>query len=57
MNSASHKDFFISYTRADRIWAEWVAWQPEEAGYTTIIQAWDFAPGGTFLSSMNSALK
>jgi len=21
------KDFFISYTAADRKWAEWIAWQ------------------------------
>jgi len=28
------KDFFISYNSADRTWAEWIAWQLEEAGYT-----------------------
>jgi hypothetical protein len=26
-------DFFISYTGADRAWAEWVAWQLIDAGY------------------------
>ena len=26
------KDFFVSYTGADRRWAEWVAWALEEAG-------------------------
>ena len=36
------KDFFISYNSADKGWAEWIAWQLEEAGYTTILQAWDF---------------
>jgi integrase len=25
--------FFISYTSADRVWAEWIAWQLEEAEY------------------------
>jgi hypothetical protein len=30
-----HKDFFISYNKADRRWAEWIAWQLEETGYTT----------------------
>jgi TIR domain len=25
--------FFVSYTSADRTWAEWVAWQLEQAGY------------------------
>jgi hypothetical protein len=42
---ARTRDFFISYTGSDRTWAEWVAWQLEEAGYTTILQAWDFEAG------------
>jgi TIR domain len=41
-----HKDFFISYSHADHRWAEWIAWQLEEAGYSTILQAWDFQTGG-----------
>jgi TIR domain len=40
-----HRDFFISYTSTDRAWAEWIAWELEAAGYTTLIQAWDFRPG------------
>src|SRR6202140_3966761 len=39
------RDFFISYTSADRTWAEWIAWELQAAGYTTLIQAWDFRPG------------
>ena len=27
-------DFFISYNKADREWAEWIAWQLEEARAT-----------------------
>ena len=49
------KDFFISYTRADRNWAEWIAWQIEEAGYQVTIQAWDFRPGGNFALGMQNA--
>lgn len=49
------KDFFISYNNADRPWAEWIAWQLEEAGYTTIIQAWDFLAGSNFVQWMNLA--
>jgi hypothetical protein len=49
------KDFFVSYNRADRQWAEWIAWQLETAGYTTIIQAWDFRPGGNFIIEMQRA--
>jgi CHASE2 domain-containing sensor protein len=49
------KDFFVSYTSADRSWAEWIAWRLEEAGYGTIIQAWDFRPGENFVVEMQRA--
>ena len=38
-------DFFVSYTSADRAWAEWIAWQLDGDGYQVIVQAWDFTPG------------
>jgi tetratricopeptide (TPR) repeat protein len=49
------KHFFISYNSADRNWAEWIAWQLEEAGYTTVLQAWDFRPGSNFVLAMQQA--
>jgi hypothetical protein len=49
------KDFFISYNNVDRSWAEWIAWQLEEAGDTTILQAWDFRPGSNFVVEMQRA--
>jgi tetratricopeptide (TPR) repeat protein len=56
------KDFFISYNKADRAWAEWIAWQLEEtkkdegAGYyTVVLQAWDFRPGSNFVLEMQQA--
>jgi tetratricopeptide (TPR) repeat protein len=45
-------DFFVSYTQADRGWAEWIAWQLEAAGYTTQLQAWDFIPGSDWAHQM-----
>ena len=51
------KDFFISYTSADRQWAEWIAWHLEDAGYSTIIQAWDFHPSSNFVIEMQRALE
>lgn len=51
------KDFFISYTSADRPWAEWIAWQLEEAGFEVVIQAWDFRPGCDFVQEMDRASK
>jgi len=55
--STPQKDFFISYTGRDRVWAEWIAWGLEQAGYTVIIQAWDFPPGSNFVYEMDNALK
>ena len=49
------KDFFISYNGQDQVWAEWIAWTLEEAGYRTVIQAWDFRPGGNFVLEMQKA--
>jgi hypothetical protein len=49
-------DFFISYHSVDQPWAEWIAWQLEAGGYTTKIQAWDFAPGRDFVHEMERAI-
>ena len=43
------RDFFISYTQADRAWAEWMAWVLEEDGHKVLIQAWDFVPGSNWI--------
>lgn len=51
------RDFFISYTQVDGKWAEWIAWQLEEAGYSTILQAWDFGPGQNFILEMHKAAR
>src|SRR5947209_10402430 len=51
------KDFFISYCNADLQWAEWIAWQLEAEGYSTILQAWDFRPGSNFILEMDKATK
>jgi hypothetical protein len=45
-------DFFVSYTSADRAWAEWIAWQLEADGYRVRIQAWDFTPGRSWTHEM-----
>jgi tetratricopeptide (TPR) repeat protein len=50
-------DFFVSYTTADRPWAEWIAWELEHAGYSVVIQAWDFAPGSNFVLEMQNAVR
>jgi|SRR5271165_7008008 len=46
---------FISYNRANRDWAEWIAGAIESAGYEPIIQAWHFRPGENFVLRMQEA--
>jgi hypothetical protein len=55
MSTSAERDFFISYNKADRRWAEWIAWQLEDAGWTTVLQAWDFVPGSNFVLEMDRA--
>jgi tetratricopeptide (TPR) repeat protein len=51
------RDFFISYTGADVAWAEWIADTLEQAGHTTLLQAWDFRPGDAFIHRMHHAIQ
>ena len=47
------RDFFISFNQADRVWATWIAWTLEEAGYSVFFQDWDFT--GNFILEMDRA--
>jgi hypothetical protein len=47
------RDFFVSFNRADRAWATWIAWVLEENGYSVFFQDWDFR--GNFVEQMNRA--
>src|SRR6266849_808022 len=53
---ATCKDFFISYAGADRLWAEWIAWQLEDAGYSVVFQK-SFPPEQKFVQEMKTALE
>src|SRR3954452_3858361 len=46
-------DFFVSFNKADRTWATWIAWVLEEAGRSVWFQDWDFR--GNFVEHMNRA--
>jgi tetratricopeptide (TPR) repeat protein len=50
-------DFFVSYTQADRPWAEWIAWMLEEDGHRVLVQAWDFVPGSNWLQGMQAGTR
>jgi TIR domain/NB-ARC domain len=49
-------DFFVSHAGADRAWAEWVAWQLTDAGYSVELDVWDWAAGRNFVTAMSEAL-
>ncbi|HEX5114124.1 MAG TPA: toll/interleukin-1 receptor domain-containing protein [Pseudonocardiaceae bacterium] len=42
----------MSYTQADRAWAEWIAWRLEQAGRRVLIQSWDMVPGSNWVDRM-----
>ncbi|HEX4955056.1 MAG TPA: toll/interleukin-1 receptor domain-containing protein, partial [Thermoanaerobaculia bacterium] len=50
-------DVFVSYNRADRDWAEWIAWTLEAAGRSVLFQDWDFRPGSNFALRMQDGAR
>src|SRR3954462_2729698 len=50
-------DFFISHAGRDAGWAEWLAWQLQQAGYSVELDVWDWAPGEDFVARMAAALE
>ena len=50
-------DFFISHAGRDTAWAEWLAWQLQDAGYTVELDVWDWTPGQDFVTRMAAALE
>ena len=50
-------DFFVSYTQDDRQWAEWIAWELEEARHRVLIQAWDIVPGSNWVATMQEGVR
>jgi TIR domain len=49
------QDFFISYNRADRAWAEWIARELQAAGFSVVSQFADFGPDSNFVVEMDRA--
>ncbi|HXP22304.1 MAG TPA: FxSxx-COOH system tetratricopeptide repeat protein [Streptosporangiaceae bacterium] len=50
-------DFFVSHAGSDRAWAEWVAWQLIDAGFSVELDVWDWAAGRNFVTAMSDALE
>ena len=50
-------DFYISYASQDRLWAEWVGGQLRSAGYTSVLDVWDWLPGDNIILAREDALR
>jgi len=48
---------FVSHAGADRAWAEWVAWQLQDAGYEVELDIWHWGAGDNFVLRMRQALE
>ncbi|MGO9896920.1 MAG: TIR domain-containing protein, partial [Bryobacteraceae bacterium] len=56
MNDSEKTSFFISYAAADRTWADWIARELENNGYSTFFDAKEIKPGGNFIHQVRQAL-
>jgi tetratricopeptide (TPR) repeat protein len=56
VDAGTRVDFFISHAGVDLAWAEWVAWQLTEAGYTVELDAWNWHAGESFVAHMSEAI-
>jgi len=54
---AESRDFFVSFNKADRDWAAWIAWTLEQRGYRVFFQDWDFVSGSNFVLEMDRAAR
>jgi hypothetical protein len=50
-------NFFIDYADADLSWAEWIAWQLENAHYSVVYRGRDFHPGSNIVQKTQQALR
>ncbi|GHO98485.1 hypothetical protein KSF_085330 [Reticulibacter mediterranei] len=52
-------DFLISSRGVgkDQAWAEWIAWELEQAGYRIHFQGWDVCPGSNVVKAMDDATR
>jgi TIR domain len=54
---AGQWDLFVSYTATDQVWAEWIVWQLEAAGYQVLVQAWDTVVGSNWSAAMRDGIR
>ncbi|MFJ3673949.1 FxSxx-COOH system tetratricopeptide repeat protein [Streptomyces sp. NPDC090106] len=57
LDGVSEHPWFVSYAGADRVWAEWVGWQLQEAGFQVELDCWSWGAGDNFILKMDAALE
>src|SRR5689334_7126959 len=57
MEVSNAHDFFVSYTKADESWAEWIGWELESQGYNVLFQKWDFHAADHFQAKIRDGLQ
>jgi hypothetical protein len=55
--AATTKTLFVSYTKADRAWAEWICAELQKAGYELIVQFLDMTAGTNFVVVMHDGIR
>jgi len=53
----ARRDFFVSHADVDQPWAEWIADQLVNAGYTVELGVWEWSPGTNFVGAAQEALE
>ncbi|MCX5332705.1 FxSxx-COOH system tetratricopeptide repeat protein [Streptomyces sp. NBC_00140] len=48
---------YISHAGPDRAWAEWVAWQLQDAGYTVELDVWHWGAGDNFVERVDQSVR
>lgn len=51
------REFFLSFTGADRPWAAWLLGELDAAGYSSVSQLRDFVAGSNFVLEMDQAAR
>lgn len=54
LSETTPKDFFISYSSADRLWAEWIVWHLEQAGYSVELPDFGLQSGYNFALNIDN---
>lgn len=52
-----NRSCFISYAQDDQAWAEWAAWQLQDAGYEVWLDVWSLTPGADWRASASAAVR